>query len=239
MEWLRRFRASISLRKRPLLSEKQTMQEENSQPGSRHDALDFALESKPPRMRSPELQCDMSTSSESLGLLLARYVPRLTAFVRVRMGTLLRSREASADLVQSVCHELLQRRERFTIKDERTFAHWLFELAERKVQDRIRYHRAEKRTPLRECLARGEDVGLDGLEQTSFADPVHQAELSEWLQRFQGAFERLPTQYRDVIMLSRFAGLKNPEIAKRLGRSTEAVTQALSRALARLSSLLA
>ena len=45
--------------------------------------------------------------------LLQEHLPRLHAFVRLRMGVLLRSREESSDLVQSICRVILTRQGEF------------------------------------------------------------------------------------------------------------------------------
>ena len=180
----------------------------------------------------------MTAAQDPIDELIARYLPRLYSFVRIRMGALLRSRESSSDLVQSVCRELLERRERFEVRDEVAFSHWLFETAFRKIQDRVRYHGAQKRSPAKESSKVDDQLFFQGLAQASFADPAHQAEFTEELERFELAFEKLPPQYRDMILYSRFLGLEHQEIAERTGMTKEAVTYTLSRALARLSTLL-
>ncbi len=82
--------------------------------------------------------------------LVARHLPALRAFVRLRMGAELRSREESGDIVQSVAREVLQHRDRFQHGGEQGFREWLFTTAHRKVANRLEHWRAEKRSVGRE-----------------------------------------------------------------------------------------
>jgi RNA polymerase sigma factor (sigma-70 family) len=58
----------------------------------------------------------------------------------------------------------------------------------------------------------------------------------EDLQRLEAAFERLTEPQREVLTLSRIAGLPHAAIAERLGKSEVAVRQLLVRAMAALGS---
>lgn len=169
--------------------------------------------------------------------LLVRYLPRLRAFVRTRMGDELRRREASLDLVQSVCRELVERRERFEFRGEAQFRGWLFTSALNKIRQKHEYHRALKRDVQHE-------VALDGAARHSddalleaygaIRTPSQDVSSAEQVARIEAAFDRLPEDYRRVIALARFAGLPHDEIATQLDRSVGAVRQMLGRALARL-----
>ena len=44
----------------------------------------------------------------AIGQLLEQHLPRLRAFVRLRMGAQLRARESASDIVQSTCREILE-----------------------------------------------------------------------------------------------------------------------------------
>lgn len=163
--------------------------------------------------------------------LVARYLPALRAFVRLRMGPELRAREESCDLVQSVTREVLQHADRFQHGGEAGFREWLFTTAHRKVADRLDRWRAKKR--------RGSDAALPeelaGLGPT----PSRHASAREQLAAVEAAFEQLPGEQREVLTWSRLVGLSHAQIAARLGKSEVAVRKILSRALARLAALLA
>lgn len=61
----------------------------------------------------------------------------------------------------------------------------------------------------------------------------------EECEQLESAFERLPGEYREVLLLARIVGLSRAEIGERMGRSEGAARALLFRAQARLASLLA
>lgn len=175
--------------------------------------------------------------------LFARHVDGLHAFVRLRMGPKLRAKESSVDIVDSVFREVLGDLDQFEVRDDAGARRWLFQQAERKIIDRGRYWNRDKRDP-------GREVEIDARTRTrhddqrvlecyqSFFTPSRDAAAREELSRVEAAFEELPPDYREVILLSRVVGLPHTEIAERLGRTEGAVRTLLSRALARLATLL-
>lgn len=184
--------------------------------------------------------------AEAVEVLLERYLPGLEAFVRLRQGRLLKAKESASDLVQSVCREILQHIDRYRFRGEAQFKHWLYTTALRKIANRYEYYRAEKRDAAREIglpASASGSVSLSSpgevLRQVSFVrSPSRNLQAKEEIERIERAFEKLPDEARDVILLSRMVGLSHREIAEAQGRSEGAVRVALSRALARLSSLL-
>ncbi|MEM7306429.1 MAG: RNA polymerase sigma factor [Planctomycetota bacterium] len=169
-------------------------------------------------------------------LLLAEHLSRLRAFLRLRMGAVVRSKESTEDLVQSVCREALERLDGFEYRGEASFRHWLFRQAEHKVIDRGRFYRRGKRDAEREIAleAQGhESETLRGLE--SLFTPSRDAVAHEELARLEQAFGKLPPDYQEVILLARVVELPHAKIAERMGRTVSATWTLLSRALARLS----
>lgn len=169
--------------------------------------------------------------------LLERQLPSLRAFVRLRAGRDVRARESSADIVQSVCREILQDLGRFEYRDEAAFRSWLFDTALHKIIDRHRYHHAAKRDAAREMpIGAGCEAGDAQILAcyTRIASPSRGA-----IARVEAAFDALPDDYRRVITLARIVGLSHGEIAREMGRSEDAVRNLLARALARLGGVLA
>lgn len=176
----------------------------------------------------------------ALETLLEAHLADLRAFVRLRIGPELRAREASSDLVQSVCREILQKGERFRHPSDASFRRWLFTTALRKIADRADHWRAEKRDGGRE--QRWPTHGGDGdlaPRYRAFSSPSQHAIAREELARIESAFEELGDEQREVITLAQVAGLSRAEIAAHMGRSEGAVRVLLHRALARLTELLA
>jgi RNA polymerase sigma-70 factor (ECF subfamily) len=165
----------------------------------------------------------------SIDALLTRYLPRLRAFVRLRVTPVIRQRESASDLVQSVCREVLQNGPAFRYEGEERFLGWLCKTALNKIIDHHRYFAADKRDPGREA------VPPDGVDYPELpgrlASPSQVAMGRELAQHMELAFDQLADEYREVITLARIVGLPHQEIAAQMGRSEGAVRMLLSRAL--------
>ena len=79
--------------------------------------------------------------------LLGRYFAELTEYVRRHTGQALAGRETPADMVQSVCREVLEdvAGGGFAYRGEAQFRQWLFQAALHKIQAKGRYHAAQRR----------------------------------------------------------------------------------------------
>jgi len=173
--------------------------------------------------------------------LLARYLPDLERYVRRNAGAVVRARESSSDLVQSVCREVLERlaSDRFEYQGEAEFKPWLYKAAMLKIMNRHRFHTADKRDAGREQPLESSRVGGRAAEalQRDRGSPSGDAMLAEDLARIERAFGRLKPAYQEVITLAYVDGLPHKDIAERL-EITEAHSRVLlSRALARLARL--
>jgi len=176
--------------------------------------------------------------------LLADHLGLLRAYVRRRLGPKMRVKETSLDLAQSVCREALNDLSRFEDRGEGSFRRWLLTRAENKIKDRGRFWLRERRAVEREVpLARkvgdssSSSADLGG-QLASYETPEQRAAAREELARLEVAFETLPEDYREVVVLSKLEGLSHDEVAERLGRSNAATRTLLCRALARLSTAL-
>jgi RNA polymerase sigma-70 factor (subfamily 1) len=182
--------------------------------------------------------------SSAIETLLERHLPGLRAYIRLRAGAGLRARESSSDIVQSVCRDVLENMGRFRYPGEAAFRAWLYATAMRKIADRAEYWRAAMRDPAREVrLTPGsatrpsatDDNRLAEVYRASFFSPSQAAMGREALARLETAFEKLPEDYREVIVLSRIVGLSRAEIAEKMGRTEASVRNLVSRALAELA----
>lgn len=170
----------------------------------------------------------------ALERLLELHLPSLRAFVRLNISALLRSREASCDLVQSVCRDLLRDLPVLDYRGEKSFRSWMYTAVLKKVRAHERRELAEKRNPAREVR---QDTGCAELVDVyaSVRTPSQCAIHNEELDRIDRAFERMPEDYRRVITLSRIAGLSHQEIAAEMARTPGAVKTLLNRAIVRLT----
>ena len=77
--------------------------------------------------------------------LLMQEQSRLHAYARLEMGPLLRAKEGTDDIVQSVYREVLQRIDKQGFPGEALARKWLYKKCMQKILDRAQYHRAQRR----------------------------------------------------------------------------------------------
>lgn len=176
--------------------------------------------------------------------LLDRHLPGLRAFIRLRMGPTIRARESCSDLAQSVCREVLQHMDRFQYPGENGFKHWLYATALRKLSNRQEFYMAGKRDAKLEIRVEtpshssGSDDDRLANAYRTVMSPSRELLAREYIEKIEHAFDELPQEYRDVIMLSRFVGLSRAEVAKQMDRTEDSVRNLLHRALSRLAEIL-
>ena len=174
--------------------------------------------------------------------LLCRHLDGLRAYIRLRAGPLVTAKESTGDLVQSVCREVLQDLDTFRYESDAHFKHWLYMSALRKIRDRGRYDRRQRRDAARE-VAPMDTSGIEAIEGdagvlASYATmhtPSRDAVVQEEIACFERAFRELSEEQQEVITLARMMGMPHAEIAVRLDKSEGAVRVLLHRALARLA----
>jgi RNA polymerase sigma factor (sigma-70 family) len=175
----------------------------------------------------------------ALDALLERHLPGLRAFVRKNVGPEVLAKESSSDVVQSVCREVLGDLARLEYRGEAAFRALLQQAALRKLIDRQRYYRAEKRDVGRE---RDASATLSASElralRSSMHSPSAAALEAEELARLEQAFARLSEPDRQLIRWVHIEGLPHSVVAERLATTESNTRKQLSRALARLSRIL-
>ncbi len=174
--------------------------------------------------------------------LVARYLPDVHAYLRLRAGPMVLARESTADLAQSVCREVLEHVERFRYPSEAAFRRWLFTTALRKILDRKKYYLAARRDALREIHPdRPTDAQASQLWDCyqTFSSPSGKVMLREEVERVEAAFAVLSESDREIVTLAHVVGLSRAEIAEQLGKAEGAVRIQLFRAMARLAGILA
>lgn len=172
---------------------------------------------------------------------LERHLEALRRFVGRRMGRL-GQMESVSDIVQSTCREVLAHPEWFRVADEGKFRNWVLMTAQRKILNHAQFWQAAKRN--RDKLQRLDPPASS--DASSVAGPIASNDRTpsgemasrEELARIAHAMETLPEDYRLALRLSREEGLSRSEIAKRMGRTEDAVRNLVSRALTRLAEAL-
>jgi len=178
----------------------------------------------------------------SIAEVLDRHLPALRAFVRLRTNAAIRQRESESDIVQSVCRELLQERSQFDFRGEGAFRSWLYTAALRKVVEKDRYYRAQKRDIKREVRIGGSPTEGD-LQPIAdcysvLATASQDLAAKEQMECIDRAFARLEPDYQRVLSLGRVAALPLEDVAREMGRSKDACRKLIRRAQVQLALLL-
>ena len=179
---------------------------------------------------------------EALGTLLQRYRQRLEALIHLRLGPQLREKVEVEDVLQETYLNAIGAIQKFQWTDQGSFFRWLGAIAEHVIQRSARFHlQTEKRKYSRErSLERhldgteGRPADLAKLLRARDPSPSTILQRQERFDRLEAALNQLHPDHREVIILAAVRGLPTRDIAAQLGRSREAVSMLLLRALRRL-----
>ncbi len=175
-------------------------------------------------------------SEPRLEHLLEEHLPSLRSYVRRNMDAALWERESCADLVQSVCREVLEARGAYRYQGPAAFRQWLFQVALHKLMDRRRFYRAGKRAedgPGRERVEWSREVLVRLAE--SVGTPSADAALHEELASLTGALERLSEADQAIVRWVHLEHASHAVVAERLGCTEAQSRKRLFQALTRLS----
>lgn len=175
----------------------------------------------------------------ALGRLLECYRNYLGLLARLQIGRRLQGKADAADLVQETFLEAHRHFPGFQGSSEGEFVSWLREILATNLANLFRRYLGTQRRDVRlerelavelDQSSRVLDQGFVGKESS----PSQQAVRREQAVLLADALGRLPEDYREVIILRHLEGLTFPEIARRMGRSVEAVKKLWARALDRV-----
>ena len=182
---------------------------------------------------------------DALNDLCNRYLQRVFAAVRIRLGAKLRCKVESCDIVQSVMMEAVRGLDRFEFRTEGAFLKYLNKLVENRIRDKADHWAAQKRNPDQEASvegARSQDaaIPLDIPEGSGALTPSRVLSLKEDLSSLETAMDRLAeksTEYRDLVVAVKIEGRTYREIAEETGTSEDAVRMRLKRAMVALANI--
>ncbi len=170
--------------------------------------------------------------SAAFGELYSRYHDELLFAVRAHLGPRLRTALESEDVLQSVVVDAFKALPDFQPRGPGSLRHYLHAMIVNKIRARADYFDALRRAgtqPLSDSAAAelpepgGEPAYRDG----------------ERFERLERALRGLPPEMQQVVILRKVDGLPSKEAADLMGRSDAAVRKLYSRALARLTALMA
>jgi RNA polymerase sigma-70 factor (ECF subfamily) len=175
----------------------------------------------------------------ALGQLLERYRAYLALLARLQIGRRLQGKADPADLVQETYLEAARHFPRFRGETEPELAAWLRQVLGCCVAHLLRRYCATQARDVRleRALAAELDQSSRAIDRGLVADgstPSQRASRREQAVLLADALDRLPPDYREVVILRHLAGLTFPEIALRMGRSLDSVEKLWVRALPRL-----
>ena len=192
----------------------------------------------------PERWLEQARSNgQARGQLLEHYRGYLTLLARLEIGRRLRGKVDAADLVQEAFLEAHRSFPRFAGQTEAEFLSWLRQILAHRLAKLLRRYLGTQRRDVR--LERELTVEIDrssrlldrGLMALS-SSPSRQARRREQAALLAEALRRLPEDYREVLILRHLEEQSFPEVARRLGRSVEAVKKLWARAVPRLREVL-
>jgi RNA polymerase sigma-70 factor (ECF subfamily) len=164
--------------------------------------------------------------------LVLRHTQAVQRFAERRLPDRLRRRVSVADVVQEArlaAHESL---EQFEDRGDGAFRTWLLAIVEHKVRDAIRRHEVSARRSLGRETPRGARADTRHFVGRQ-ATPSQVAIGAETAERAKEVLRRLPSEYREILTLTRTEGLDLRQAAERMGRSYESTRKLVSRALTR------
>jgi RNA polymerase sigma-70 factor (ECF subfamily) len=172
-------------------------------------------------------------------VLCRRYLDRLHAVVRLRMGPRLRAKAESIDVVQEAFLAALGGLENFTYRGEGDFFHWLCRITENRLRDQADHFAAQKRNAARERPLedrRGSAESYFGpiQELATFTSPASLVARADEVRRLEQAIDDLPEGQRESLLLVRYEGLSLQEAADQMNRTPDAVRMLLARAIVAL-----
>jgi RNA polymerase sigma-70 factor (ECF subfamily) len=194
---------------------------------------------------SPELlQHAAAGEPQALNQLLDAFRDPIRRMVRARLDRRISARVDASDVVQDVLIEATRRLPDYIRGPAMPFRLWLRQIAQDRMIDLHRRHRAQRRDVTRE-----QATGHTGLDDASSLDlaaklvdheltPAANAIRQELQRRFYAALDELRDDDREIVLMRHVEQLGNGEVAEALGLSPAAAGMRYLRALRRLREVL-
>lgn len=178
----------------------------------------------------------------ALGELVRRHADRLLESVRAELGSRLRRRLDSQDVMQEVHLEALKSIAQFAGEGRVSFLAWLRQIAVHRIIDLDRQaFQTAKRGPEQRAADLGHDASMSRLLgdlSAGVTSPSMAAQGSDRLRLLEEALRKLGDAQREAIELRYLQHLSVVETAERMGRTEKAVRALCVRALIQLRELL-
>jgi RNA polymerase sigma-70 factor, ECF subfamily len=154
--------------------------------------------------------------------LVALHRRRIEGLIRARLGARLEHEVEGDDVLQETVLKALESIGRFSWQGEDSFMRWIGTIAENVIRSAARKEKRRQEIPLA-----GDFPGADPSQSRV-------VRRDERFERFQEAFDALDPDARQVIHLARIQGMPIKEVARAIGRTPNATSILLYRALIKL-----
>jgi RNA polymerase sigma-70 factor, ECF subfamily len=194
---------------------------------------------------SPELLRNAAGGDQpALNELLEGYRAPIRRMVQARMDRRMAARVDASDVVQDVLIEATRRLPDYVQGSPMPFRLWLRQIAQDRMIDLHRRHRAQRRDVTREQATT--PAGWDDKSSLDLAARLVDSELTpaahairqELQRRFYAALDDLSDDDREVVVMRHVDQLGNSEVAEALGLTPAAAGMRYLRALRRLKDVL-
>lgn len=175
----------------------------------------------------------------ALGQLLEVYRSYMSVLARLQIGKRLQGKVDAADLVQDAFLEAHRHFAQFRGTAESELVCWLRQILAGLLANLVRRYYGTQRRDLRLERELADELdnssrSLDGSLAAPHSTPSQRAIRREQAVLLADALERLPPDYREVIILRHLEGLSFAETSVQMGRSVDSVKKLWARALAQL-----
>lgn len=185
------------------------------------------------RPATPDLRSLLDAAAEgdrdAANELFGRYYTTVVRIVRRQLGPTLRRKVDSMEIVQTSLLEAYRSLPRRRFESEKGFVAWIRRIVLSKIRNRDRLYRTRMRDRSREQRMEGmAEIPAGGL------DPKEELILREDIGLLGRAMRKLSADHRRVLVHRHLLKEAWPEIAARLGRSSEAAQMLYQRAIRKL-----
>lgn len=178
----------------------------------------------------------------AFNLLLDRYLNRVLHIVRMRLGSNLRKRTESMDVVQGAMIRAIKTFESFEPKDEAAFIHWMSTLVQNEIRDLADYHFAQKRDLNKEIKKTNSSNDkrsvTDQIPANSIDRPSYKIQLKEDILELEKALDQLKEDQKEIVIMRQYEGMSFIDIGKELDCSADAARMKFARAIDKLTDLM-
>ena len=185
------------------------------------------------------LELSRTGNTAALGQLFELYRAYLRLLARTQIGRHLQGKVDPSDLVQETFLAANRNFGRFRGTTEREFVVWLRQIMAANIANMLRRYLGARRRDVRLERQLGAELDESSLALANMlaapqSSPSQRAVRREQAVLLADALDKLPDDYREVLVLRHLEGLRFPEVAHRMGRTLDSVKKLWTRALARL-----